>query len=80
MLTIFTHIPKTAGTSFFNRAVRPNLADQEIWTNMSLRRIASTDLSEHRVLTGHRGFGLHRLTSQPCQYITFLRDPIERAV
>jgi len=80
MLTIFTHIPKTAGTSFFNRAVRLNFADQEIWTNMSLRRIACTDLSEYRVVTGHRGFGLHRLTSQPCQYITFLRDPIERAV
>jgi hypothetical protein len=80
MLTIFTHIPKTAGTSFFEQVIAPNYSEHEILTETSLTRFHSALKPHHKVVAGHRGYGMHRFTSEEYQYVTFLRNPIDRAV
>ncbi|PEN12821.1 hypothetical protein CRI94_12510 [Longibacter salinarum] len=80
MLTIFTHIPKTAGTSFFRRVFHPNVEPNEILSQTSLLSFRRSLRPDHRVVTGHRAFGLHRLTRRPCRYVTMLRQPVDRAI
>lgn len=41
----------------------------------ALRLLASSDL---RAVLGHFTFGLHELVERNCQYLTLLRDPVER--
>src|ERR1044072_1451860 len=36
--------------------------------------------SDLRAVIGHFWFGLHKHITQPCRYITLLRDPVERVV
>lgn len=78
----FLHIPKTAGTSFTNC-----LSDQypaelicpvHLWHD--LLSIPPERLSEYRVFRGHFYAYLYRVVSRPLKIITFLRDPIERAL
>ena len=79
-LTIFTHIPKTSGSSFSRRLIHANVDESRILENASLRSLRGSLTDQHLFVTGHAAYGLHWLTARPCQYITFLRDPIERAV
>jgi len=76
---IFTHIPKTAGTSFFDRVIRPNYEGREV-LEAGVREFWSSFGAHHRVVTGHVGYGLHWFTRRNATYLTFLRDPIERAI
>jgi len=78
-LFVFTHIQKTAGTSFFDRVVRPNFADSEI-LETSIREFWHAFGAHHHVVTGHVGYGLHWFSRRDPTYVTFLRHPIERAV
>jgi len=78
-LFIFTHIPKTAGTSLFERVIRPNFAERET-LGAGVREFWSSFKAHHRVVSGHVGYGLHWLTRRRAVYLTFLRDPIERAI
>ena len=79
-LTIFTHIPKTSGSSFACRLIHANVDESRILENPRFRSFRRLLTEQHLFVTGHLAYGLHWLTTRPCQYITFLRDPIERAI
>lgn len=79
-LIIFTHIPKTAGTSFIKTVVEPNLSSSQIYNYIGLKKFILDNQSKYSFVAGHSPYGLHRFTKKKVKYITFLRDPIERAV
>ena len=75
----FTHIPKTAGTSFMDSLVRPNVPDEAI-LHYTDKRQWSMNLTSHHFVTGHFKHGLHHMFRMPPRYITFFREPLDRAV
>ena len=85
---IFLHVPKTAGTTF-NRILEAEYNPLRIHTLSPQRIIADIErfkrLPDSRkrrleVLKGHMHFGLHEYLPNPATYITFLREPVDRAV
>lgn len=83
---ILVHIPKTAGTTLAiilldwygqssGRAVSGWLAGRAAFAAEPLEsRMAP------RVLYGHQAFGLHEHVPRRSEYLTFLRDPVERTI
>jgi hypothetical protein len=75
----FVHIPKTGGTSFrnalsFGRTRVASHAD-------SLQSIGALAQKEKLdVLIGHIPYGVHEYIDTPCEYVTVLRHPVERAM
>ena len=92
-VVIFTHIPKTAGTSlrhivqsqfqpynvfeFYHLKTQPPKVRKGIEKYQRLAPVRQKAIS---FVSGHVGFGLHQFLHRPCTYITVLRDPIERVV
>jgi Sulfotransferase family len=83
---IFIHIPKTAGST-----LRPimdrNYPRRAIYKLDFLPRDLDAFLklpeeprSRVRLLQGHFPFGLHEHLSVPCDYVTVLRDPVNRLI
>jgi len=84
MTVIFIHIPRTAGATLYSILDRQYACRREIY--------GETIVAEHfaeqpetwrmniQLLRGHIPFGLHPYLAQPCQYITFLRDPVDRII
>jgi len=80
---IFTHIQKTAGTSIFNELIAPNYDEKDIrwfWGGFGIKKLALTNTKQYKIFTGHMPYGIHHFISQKCDYITFLREPIARAI
>jgi len=83
-LTIFTHIPKSGGTTF-NSIIKSQYPEKGYFVMIpddpvqkSLQELERKIEKEGvELVGGHVQFGLHRLLYQPCQYITFLRNPID---
>jgi hypothetical protein len=83
-LVIFTHIPKTAGTTLKriiraqfprSRALDVNAVPPADWPK------AMAELPESvQIVMGNARYGLHRHTARPCRYFTILRDPVEREI
>jgi hypothetical protein len=78
-LIIFTHIPKTAGTSFLKTVVEPNIPESQIYHYGDIKKFF-VEQHDYTLVEGHVPYGLHYFTNRPVKYITFLRNPIERAV
>lgn len=92
-VVIFTHIPKTAGTSlrhivqsqfqpynvfeFYNLKTTPPKVRKGIEKYQNLSPARQKAIA---FVSGHVGFGLHEFLDRPCTYITVLRDPIKRVV
>ena len=90
---VFLHIPKTGGMSLrglfvknYRTAKHFNTHLENLTTegwNQCLARIKSMspdEVAQYRIFKGHMQFGLHRILPSPVKYITFLRDPVQRAV
>jgi hypothetical protein len=75
---IFTHIPKTSGTSFIKSLIEPSGLKTYQYSRLS--KFIRKDLAKVQFISGHLPFGLHIFVPNQTQYITFLRDPIERAI
>jgi hypothetical protein len=86
---IFLHIPKTAGSTFhmilnsrFSESETQNLfgsrySEPEIAQFIN----APAEAKKHiRLLKGHMPFGLHQYLPGHSQYISVLRDPVERVI
>lgn len=78
-LIIFNHIPKTAGTSFRKTVVEPNIPESQIYHYCNIKKFI-LEQHDYTFVEGHVPYGLHYFTNREVKYITFLRDPIERAV
>ncbi|MCX7552954.1 hypothetical protein OS175_03605 [Marinicella sp. S1101] len=81
-VTYFTHVPKTAGTSFIVLLDRffhhQSIFPYQLWREVK----AITPTYNHRfdLYRGHfGGGGVKVLTDRPIEYLTILRDPVELA-
>ena len=77
---IFTHVPKTSGTSFRRSLVEPNVGEAATYRWAGVRRFFADGAAERAFIWGHVPFGMHRLTGREVTYLCFLRDPVDRAV
>lgn len=77
---IFTHIPKTSGVSLMRELIEPNFVPEQMYGYRTLKLFLSDIRKDYRFVRGHVPYGLHRFTNRPVRYITFLRDPIDRAI
>ena len=84
---IFLHIPKTAGSTLHSILDGRFAAHESMgvfsarFAHEQVARLAALDEAKKnsiRLLRGHQPFGLHRVFSQPCVYLTVLREPIAR--
>ena len=77
----FTHIPKTSGSSFKKYLIEPNFNEREIYMPRGrLDILTKLNKSKIKVVQGHIKFGVHHFIDNKPIYITFLRDPIQRAI
>jgi len=85
---IFVHIQKTAGSTvrWIIKRRYPEGAVLELGTTQDhlpleqFKLLPQERRDAYDCLIGHIPYGLHELLSRPAAYITFLRDPLERAV
>lgn len=74
----FTHIPKTAGSSFVKSYLEPEYGDHYYRPN-GYREYARKSYPSSACIHGHFPFGMHYFKPlRKQEYITFLRDPVER--
>ena len=85
---IFIHLYKTGGTTL-NRIIEWEYKLTRIcsveptWWRWSYQRImgwSQARLGGMDVFKGHMPFGLHTLVPRPANYVTVLREPVERAI
>ncbi|MEQ8536745.1 MAG: sulfotransferase family 2 domain-containing protein [Coleofasciculus sp. D1-CHI-01] len=79
-LIVFTHIPKTAGTFLLNKVIAHSLPSECCLRCAGFKSFIFTNKYKYYFFSGHIPYGFHHFTNKPIQYITFLRDPLERAV
>jgi hypothetical protein len=82
---IYVHIPKTAGTTFYS-ILKRNFERARIFLCHvtqgpdQLKSMPAEQRDRLQLIRGHFPHGIHRCLSQPVEYITILRDPIERTI
>ena len=78
----FLHIPKTAGTTLISELHSWFSAEEVcpayLWHD--LLAISPETLAKYRLFRGHFYYYLHRVLPVWPQYITFLRDPVQRTL
>jgi len=85
---IFLHIPKAAGTTLHRIIERQYHADAcfsidgaNVYESIeTFKQLSEPERESITCLKGHMPFGLHVHLSQPCAYVTILRDPVERMI
>jgi hypothetical protein len=83
---IFQHIPKTAGTTMSQILLRQYPPEDTFrierarQTFAELSALTDEQRAQIRLLYGHLLFGAHELLPRTARYLTFLRDPVDRAM
>jgi hypothetical protein len=83
-LLMFSHIPRTGGTtirSIIRRQYPDEVQHVLVGADESVEHflmLSTERRARVRVLTGHTPFGLHERLGSPVEYITLLREPVER--
>lgn len=84
---VFLHIPKSAGTSLIRVIENRQSPEQTfpIYRNRADRyqQLAQMDSGAHerlRFIYGHFPFGVHELVNNRCNYVTLLRNPVDRII
>jgi len=78
----FIHIPKTAGTSFTRilEQLYPPEARCNAYYIQELIEVDPKTLSQLRLFIGHIDYAANELMPKPLNIVTFIRDPVERAI
>jgi len=84
---IFLHIPKTAGTTI-NDIFKKNYSEEEFfdiyhygYALKKYRNLEAKEKEKLKIIKGHFPYGIHQVLEIPAyQYITILRDPVERVI
>ena len=76
----FTHIPKTAGTSFLWGVLYENYNNSEILEPKGIRELMKLYNDEVRIIREHLPFGMHLFIRKKPKYYTILRNPVERGI
>ena len=84
---IFIHVPKTAGQTLYLIIKRQypleeimNFREGVGGSYPEFLKSSPDNRSRYWLLRGHIPIGLHEYIDEPCEYFTFLRDPIERTI
>ncbi len=86
---IFLHLPKNGGTTFHsiieNQYPIDSIFTIKVIKSVRLNKDEFINLSDEdrqhiKVLKGHMRFGLHEKMIGPTEYVTFLRDPMDRII
>jgi hypothetical protein len=78
---IFMHIPKTSGTTFLYLLYKQYKYHTEVLNLYHSKQLPQTGVSkEIKCIIGHHQFGIHRGLNKPFNYVTFLRDPVDRVI
>src|SRR4051794_8023178 len=72
-LTVFIHVPKTAGTTF-TALLRENFPDGVAVAGADRLEVSA----DKQVLVANVPFGLRHRLPAGTRYVTFVRDPVER--
>ncbi|MCM3630049.1 sulfotransferase family protein [Paenibacillus glycanilyticus] len=78
-LLLYLHLPKTGGSSF-TQAINENCPNTVHFYTMSNGIQLSERLIHADALCGHFIYGIHHFTDRPFQYVTMLRNPLERTL
>ena len=81
-MLIYVHIPKTAGTTMME-VLKQNYGQGYFRLKNEGRRLKWQKKSDEvknavTCLAGHFAYGIHEHIPTECQYVTFLRNPVER--
>ena len=83
---IFVHVPKTAGSTL-DQVLNREANGRVYWLSGGAReamarlaRMPSQDALRYVLYAGHLPWGLHKVIPAPCQYLTMLRNPVDRLV
>jgi hypothetical protein len=83
---LYLHIPKAAGTTL-NTILAKNFRRRAVYTVRHTKRAAEelaelTGAKQRKLqfINGHFAYGLHETLGRPCEYITILREPVDRVV
>ena len=83
---IFLHIPKAAGSTF-DAVLERKFKGKPILTIRKpvqeieqLKGLPRADRERLQLIKGHFPYGIHEHLSQPFEYITILREPVERII
>ena len=82
---VFVHVPRTGGTTVekvLDRKYRAHVLHLEtLWSPLaSVGNLPFHERAAARVVAGHVHYGVHEYIPRECDYVTVLRDPIERVV
>ncbi|WP_332694852.1 sulfotransferase family 2 domain-containing protein [Halalkalibacter lacteus] len=83
-ILIHLHMPKTAGTTL-KHIIKKNIPPSvnfDIYEDLQQRKKKLIALSKKHVtcIQGHFPFGVHQYFTNPCTYITMLREPTDRII
>ena len=85
---IFLHIPKTGGTTlhhilerYYSKEQICSFKDPDRHNDIeNFKRLSKAKREAYRLIQGHLSFGFHRHLPGRSTYITFLREPMARAL
>lgn len=76
------HIPKTAGQTvrqLIHQAIKPHKI-LVLQTPMQIAYVSDEELASYPLIAGHVGFNMRKRLPPSAKTITFLRDPVSRAI
>lgn len=83
---VFVHIPKTGGTTL-DQVLNREAEGNSFWLDGGprnamerLRQMAPAEAGKYDLYAGHLPVGLHEVIPSMCEYVTFLRNPVDRMI
>lgn len=84
---LFLHIPKTAGSTL-DQIWRRHIPEAQTYSLGAdfhagltrFKQLSAAERASFRLVKGHMAFGLHHWIPGRATYVTFLRQPVERAI